>query len=130
MMIAHGADEAQLLPADGEDEVRPPVGQGLRIAALGLGPLHVPLPEDAAGADGHQAPALLPAGFQRVIGVVEENPEAVHHVAGDQFQGPGRRKGRPAAEKQQGEPPQGKPGGKGMHRKIKKKVRALPYPRR
>ena len=43
--------------------------------------------------------------------MVEENPEAVHHVAGDQFQGPGRRKGRPAAEKQQGEPPQGKPGG-------------------
>ena len=55
---------------------------------------------------------LLPAHAQGIVGVVHQDPEAVHHVTGDQVQRPGRRETGPAPQEQQGKPPQSKAGGK------------------
>ena len=86
-------------------------GQIGLVAAVGLGALQIALPQHTAGADGKQAPGLLPALAQGVVAMVEHHDKAVQHILhgrGYQVQQKHRRHSRAASAQQQGEPPQGK----------------------
>ena len=74
------AHQTQLLPDDGEDEVRVAVGQAGRRLALGLHALEQPLSEYLAAAQRQQAAGLLPAGVQRVVAVVKQHDKSVFHI--------------------------------------------------
>ena len=82
------AHQTQLLPDDGEDEVRVAVWQAGRRLALGLHALEQTLSEDLAAAQRQQTAGLLPAGVQRVIAVVKQDDEPIFHVGIQQVQIP------------------------------------------
>ena len=120
------ADHPQLLPADTEDEVRVPGRQG-PLPRLSLGALHVSLAEEAAGAQGQQAPGLLPACSQGIIGVVKQDPETVDHIVRHQAQSHRGGNGCPAAGEQQDEPPQSEACHKGHAQKDEEKCQAVAH---
>ena len=74
------AQQPQLLPDGGKDEVRMPGRQAPGALGLGLGTMEQPLPRELAAAQGQKAPGLLPADAQRIQIVVKEGHEPLFHM--------------------------------------------------
>lgn len=74
--------QAQLLAADGKDEIGVPGGQGIAVVRLGLGAVEEALAEQLARADGQNRAGLLVAPAQGVQVVVKDHPETHDAVVG------------------------------------------------